>query len=157
MKADWWDALLASRDLAKATRMSVVCHPYITRMYSVSSAWRSYVLVCYSYVTHLYSHVTCMSLLCTRMPLVCHSYVTRMSFWCHSYVPVCHLYVTRMYSYVICMSRVSGFIMNRCLWFYHEPFLKYDFRSNCPKTFWVEKWTTDLLFLINNIMWNGFS
>ena len=85
-------------------------------------------LVCHLYVTRMYSYVIRMSLLCvrkssvcTRMPFVCHSYVlnvirmplvcTRMSFVCHSYVfvnhlcvLVCHSYITRMYSYVIRMS-----------------------------------------------------
>ena len=92
------------------TCMSLVCHPYITRIYSyvirisllctrMSSVCHSYVLVCHVYVT--------------RMASVCHSYVirmsrvcTRMSPVCHSCVLICHPYVTR-------------------LWFYHEPCTKW--------------------------------
>ena len=119
MKADWWDAALALRDLAEAICMSLICHPYVTRMYSyviymslvctrMSSACHSYVLVCHPYVTHMYSYVTRMYSYLTRMSLVC----TRMSFVCYLYVLVCHSYVTRMYSYVIRMSLVCGFTMN---------------------------------------------
>ena len=96
------------------TRMTLICHsfvivcyPYVTRMYSyvirislvstrMSSVWHSYVVVSQPYVTHMYSDVIRMSLVCTRMLSVCHSYVV-----------VCHPYVTRM-------------------WFYHEPFLKFE-------------------------------
>ena len=35
-------------------------------------------------------------------------------------------------------------------------FLKYDFRSDRTEKFWVEKVTADFLFLIKNIMWDGF-
>ena len=65
-------------------RMSLVCHPYVTRMFSNVIRMS---LVCHSYVTR-------MSFVCTRMSLVC----TRMSSVCHSYVLVYHSYVTRMYS-----------------------------------------------------------
>ena len=71
------------------TRISLVCHSYVTRMYS-------YVIRMYQYVIH-------MSLVCTRISTVCHSYVL-----------VCHPYVTRIYSYVIRMSLVCGFTMNLC-------------------------------------------
>ena len=95
--------------------MSSVCHSYVIRMSLVctrmSSVCHSYVLVCHPYVTRMYSYVIRMSLVCTRMSsvchsyvLVCHPYVTRMSSVCHSYVLVCNPYVTRMYSYVICLS-----------------------------------------------------
>ena len=84
----------------------LVCHPYITRMYSyvirmlvvctsMSSVCHLYVLICHPYDTRMYSKVIYMSLICTHMPSVCHSYVF-----------VCHQYVTRMYSYVTCMSLV---------------------------------------------------
>ena len=97
-------------------RMSLVCHPCVTGMYSyairmwlvctrISSVCHSSVLVCHPYVTRMYS----MSSVCTRMSSVCDLYVIRMSLICtrmssvyHSYVLVCHPYVTRM-------------------WFYHEP------------------------------------
>ena len=56
-------------------RMSVVCHPYVTCMYSyvarkslvitrMSSVGHLYVLVCHSYVTHMYSYVIRVSLVC---------------------------------------------------------------------------------------------
>ena len=66
------------------TRMSSVCHSYVTRMPSVcysyvrtsmASLCHSYVLVCHPYVTRMYSYVIRMSLVCTRMSSVCHSYV----------------------------------------------------------------------------------
>ena len=56
----------------------LVCHPYVTRMYSC----HPYVTRMYSYVTRMYSYVICMSFVCTRMSSVCHcmySYVIRMS------------------------------------------------------------------------------
>ena len=95
------------------TPLSLVCHPYVTCMYSyvmrmslvctcMSFVCHSYVLVCHSYVTRMYSYVIHMSLLCTRM-----------SFVCHLYLLVCHSYVTRMYLYVIRMSLVCGFAINR--------------------------------------------
>ena len=65
------------------------------------------VLVCHPYVTRLYSDVTCMYTYVIRMSLVW----TRMSSVCHSYVLVCHLHVTRMYLHVIRMSLVCGFTM----------------------------------------------
>ena len=89
-----------------------------------------YVLLCHPYVTRLYSYIIRMSLVCTRIPSICHSYVLV----CHPYVTrmyayiirifivctrmslVCHPYVTRMYSYVICMLLVCGFTMNH----YHK-------------------------------------
>ena len=49
-------------------RMSLVC----TRMWSVCY---SCVLVCHLYVTRMYSYVFGISLVCTRMSSVCHSYV----------------------------------------------------------------------------------
>ena len=95
------------------TPLSLVCHPYVTCMYSyvmrmslvctcMSFVCHSYVLVCHSYVTRMYSYVIHMSLVCTRM-----------SFVCHLYLLVCHSYVTRMYLYVIRMSLVCGFAINR--------------------------------------------
>ena len=76
-------------------------------------------LICHSYVTHMYSHVIRVYLYVIRMSLVYHPYVTHMSLVCtcmssvcHSYVLVCHQYVTRMYLYVIHMSLVCGFTMN---------------------------------------------
>ena len=57
-------------------------------------------LLCHSYVTRMYSYVIRMSVVCTRMSSVCHSYViTSMSSVCHSYVLVCHPYFTRMWFY----------------------------------------------------------
>ena len=60
----------------------LVCHPYVTRMYScvipmslactiMSSLYHSYVLVCHPYVTRMYLHVIRMSLVGIRMSLVC--------------------------------------------------------------------------------------
>ena len=57
------------------TRMSPVCHPYVTRMYSyvirvslvctrMSPVCHSYVLVYHPYVTRMYSYVIRMSLVC---------------------------------------------------------------------------------------------
>ena len=97
------------------TRISSVCHPYVTCMYShvirmslvctrMSSVCLSYVLVCHPYVTRMYSYVTRMSLVCTRMSPVCHSYAF-----------LCHPYVTR-------------------LWFYHEPFFVFFSSANEIKT-----------------------
>ena len=54
MKANWWEASFALRDLAKTICMSLVCQPYVTGMYS---------------------YVTGMSLLCTRVLPAFHSYV----------------------------------------------------------------------------------
>ena len=60
-------------------RMSLVCHPYVTRMYSyvirMSLVYHSYVLVCHPYVTCMYSYFIRMSLVCTRISFVCHSSV----------------------------------------------------------------------------------
>ena len=53
----------------------LLCHPYVTRMYSyvilmsfictrMSSIWHSYVLVCHPYVTRICSYVIRMSLVC---------------------------------------------------------------------------------------------
>ena len=117
----------------------LVCHPYVTRMYSyvirmslvcnpMSFVCHSYVLVCHPYVTRMYSYVIRMSSLCHSYVLVCHPYVTRMCSYvtvshsyvliCHPYVTrilVCHPYVTRMYSCVIRMLLVFGFTMNSLL------------------------------------------
>ena len=103
-------------------RMSLVCHPCVTGMYSyairmwlvctrISSVCHSSVLVCHPYVTRMYS----MSSVCTRMSSVCDLYVL-----------VCHPYVTHMYSYVIrmslvctrmsSMSLVCGFTTNQITW-----------------------------------------
>ena len=86
----------------------------------MSFVYHSYVLVCHLYITRLYSYVIWISFVCTRMPSLCtrilsscvtrmYLYLihmslvcTRMSFVCHSHVIVCHSYVTR-------------------LWFNHEP------------------------------------
>ena len=81
------------------TRISLVCHLYVTRMYPYSIRMS---FACHPYVT--------------RISLVCHPYVTRMfsmSPVCHSHVLVCHSYVTRMYSYVTRMTLVCVFTMNR--------------------------------------------
>ena len=94
------------------TPMSLVCHPYVTCMYSYVMRM-SFVCTCMSFVCHcMYLYVIRMSLVCTRMSSYVtrvYSYVirmslvsTRMSFVCHSYVLVCHPYVTGM-------------------WFCHEP------------------------------------
>ena len=75
----------------------LVCHQYVTRMYSyvirmslvctrMSSVCHSYVLVCHPYVTRMYSYVIRMSLVCTRM-----------SFVCHWDILVCHPHITRMW------------------------------------------------------------
>ena len=93
--------------------MSLVSHPYVTRIYSyvlqmslvcshISSACllgtcmsfvcHSYVLVCHSYVLVYRLHVTAIYLYIIRLSLVC----TRMSGVCHTYVLVCHPYVISM-------------------------------------------------------------
>ena len=87
----------------------LVCHPYVTRMYSLlvyirmSFLCHSYVLACHPYVTRMYSYVLRMSLVCTRMSSICHSYVL-----------ACHPYVTCMYSYVIRMSLLCTRISSVC-------------------------------------------
>ena len=70
-------------------RMSLVCHLYVTRMYSYVVRMS---LVCHPHVS-MYSYVIHMSLVCTRLSstchsyvLLCHPYVTRISFVYHSYV-----------------------------------------------------------------------
>ena len=101
------------------TRMSLICHTYVARMYPyvicmllvcapilsvctlTSSVCHSYVLVCHPYVTRMYSYVIRKSLVCAPMSSVCHSYVL-----------VCHLYVTHMYSHVIRTWLVCGFTVN---------------------------------------------
>ena len=89
----------------------LVCHPYVTRMYSyiirISLVCARILSVCHSYVIRMYSYVPVV--VCTRMSSVCHSYVVLswsdlMSSVCHSYIHACHLYVT-------------------CLWFYPEPLI----------------------------------
>ena len=80
------------------TRMSLVCHLYVTRMYSYVIRMS---LVCHFYVTRMYSYVIRMSVVCIGM-----------SFVCHLYVLVCHSYITRVHSYVIRMSLDCGFTMN---------------------------------------------
>ena len=66
--------------------MSSVCHLHVIRISLVctctSSVCHTYVLVCHPYVTRMYSYVIRMSLVCTRMSSVCHSYVLV----CHPYV-----------------------------------------------------------------------
>ena len=79
--------------------------PFSSHSYAicVSFVCTRMLLVCHSYVTHMYSCVIRMSHLCARILSIC----TRMSFACHSYVLVCYLYVTRKYSYVMaCHSHV---------------------------------------------------
>ena len=96
MKADWWDAPIALWDLAEAIRMPLVCHLYVTCMYS--------------YVIH-------MSLACIGMPSVCHSYVlyvTRMSLVCTCMSPVCHSYALVFHSYFIRMSLVCSRMSFAC-------------------------------------------
>ena len=79
-------SLVCIRMLFAGHSYVIVCHPYITRMYSyvicmplvctrMSSVCHSYVLVCHLYATRMHSHVIRMSLVCTRMSFVCHSYV----------------------------------------------------------------------------------
>ena len=113
-------------DISYVFLKSFVCNLYVIRM---SILCTRVPLVCHSYVTHMYSYVIRVSFLCVRKSSVCigrHSYVTcmysyvirmslvytRMSPVCHSYVFVWHPYVTRMYSCVIRMSLVCGFTMN---------------------------------------------
>ena len=104
------------------SRMSLLCHSYVTRMYSyiilmslsctrMSSECHSHVLVCHRYVTRMHSYVICVSLVCTRMPSACHSYVL-----------VCHPYVSCMYSYVIRMSLECG-------WVYHNYYSNLKFKK----------------------------
>ena len=106
------------------TRVSLVCHSYVTRMYSyvirvsfvctlMSSVCHSYIFVCDPYVTRMYSYVirvslvlTGMSSVCHSYGLVCHPYVTRMGLYVIRMSLVCHPYVTHMGSYVIRMSLV---------------------------------------------------
>ena len=107
-------------------RMSLVCHAYVTRMYSyvirmslvytpMSFVCHSCVLVCRWYVTRMYSYVIRMSLVYTQMSFICHSYVLVCHLYVTLYVIVCHSYVTCMYSYVIRVSLECGFIINRIL------------------------------------------
>ena len=49
----------------------LACHPYVTRMYSMSSVSHSYVPVCHSYVLLCYPYVTRMYSYVIRMSLVC--------------------------------------------------------------------------------------
>ena len=64
-------------DYLKASkRLTVFLSDYM------SSVFHSYVLVCHPYVTRMYSYAIRRSLVCTRMISVCHSYV--LSY--HSYV-----------------------------------------------------------------------
>ena len=100
-KAVFLTQIVKNNDLK--VRMSIVC----TRI----------VLVCHSYVTRMYSYVILMTLVCTRMSSVCHSHVIRMSrvctrmslvctrmvSVCRSYVLICHPYLTHMYSLVCCL------------------------------------------------------
>ena len=67
----------------------VSCIRFCTRM---SSVFHSYVLVCHPYVSRMYSYVIRVSLVCTRMSSACHSYVLA----CHSYVTHMYSYVIRM-------------------------------------------------------------
>ena len=68
------------------TCISLVCHSYVTRMYSYVICMS---LVCHPYVTRMYSYVFRVSLVCSRMVSVRHSYVLV----CRSYV------LTRMLFY----------------------------------------------------------
>ena len=52
----------------------------------------TYVLVCHPYVTRLFSCLIRISLLCTRMSSICYSYVLA----CHPYVTRMYSYVIRM-------------------------------------------------------------
>ena len=87
-----------------AIRMPFVCHLYVICMSNVCTRM---LLVCHTDVTRMYSYVICMLLvyyLYTLMPSVCHLYVF-----------VYHPCVTRMYSYVIHMSSkplVCGLTVN---------------------------------------------
>ena len=81
-------------------RMSIVC----TRVS----------LVCHSYVTRMYSYVICMPLPCARIIICMYLNAIRMSLVCissvcHTYVVVCHPYVFGCHPYVTSM------------WFYREP------------------------------------
>ena len=55
--------------------MSHLCHLYVLVCNGMS-------LVCHMYVTRIYSYFICISLMCTLMSSVCHSYVLV----CHRYV-----------------------------------------------------------------------
>ena len=104
MKADWWDApLLTLWDLGKAFRMSLVCHPYVTRMY-----W----------------YVIRMSLVCTRMSFVCHSYLRV----CHSYMflPWASKTGCLIFSIHICIQRFT-FMFNG--WHFYIQRFKFIFRD----------------------------
>ena len=57
------------------TRISLVCHPYVTRMYSYVIRMSLVCSLCHPYVTRMYSYAIRMSLVCTRMSPVWHSYV----------------------------------------------------------------------------------
>ena len=80
---------------------------------------QSYVVVCHPYVTRMWSG-------CNSYLLVCHQYVTRMSSVCHPYVLVWHPYVNRMSSACTHISSVCTRMSPVCqpyftrLWFYHE-------------------------------------
>ena len=111
--------------------MSLVCHSYVTRIYSHISS-----------VFHMTSHNICMWFVCTHMSLlyvfmpsvyqlyilVCRPYVTCVYFYvirvslmytlissiCHTYVLACHPCVTCIYSYVIRMSPVYTYMSSVC-------------------------------------------
>ena len=121
------------------TRMSLVCHSYVTRVYS--------------YIVCMYSYVILMSLVCTCMTFICHSYVlvrnvislayTRISSVYHSYVICISVacagilsasHVTPMYfmssvcpSHVLYVMLCHSYVLVyhpyvTRLWFHHEPF-----------------------------------
>ena len=120
------------------TRMSLVCHSYVTRVYSYIICMYSYVILmslvctCMTFIYNLYVLVSnVISLAYTRISSVCHSYVICISVVCARilsashvtpmyfmssvcpshvlYVMLCHSYVLVYHPYV---TRFCGFTMN---------------------------------------------
>ena len=81
--------------------MPFACHLYVIRMPFVCTRM---LLICHTDVTRMYLYVICILLVCARILSVC----TRMSSVSHSYLFMYHPCVTRIYSYVIHMSLVCG-------------------------------------------------
>ena len=113
------------------TRMSLVCHSYVTRVYSYVILM-SLVCTCMTFICHSYVLVSnVISLAYTRISSVCHSYVICISVVCARilsashvtpmyfmssvcpshvlYVMLCHSYVLVYHPYV---TRFCGFTMN---------------------------------------------
>ena len=104
----------------RCTRMSSVCHSYVTRMSPCVIRMsliciRTYVFVCHSYVTRMYSHVIRMSLVCTLMSSVSvfHSYVVLP--WTNITVNVNFIAiwqtVTILQNYITCYYALTSFFM----------------------------------------------